>query len=77
MSLASAVYRDGRGTDDRSTEDLKSSMKVQQYTADLDELVDAVCTRIGQNKVAIMKQGSSGCRCTRTTSSQELPCPLK
>jgi len=52
MSLASAFDRDGRGTNNRSTEDLKSSMTVEQYIADLDELVDAVCTRIGQNKVA-------------------------
>lgn len=56
MSLASAVYRDERGTDNRSTEDLKSSMTVEQFIADLEKLVDAVCTRIGQNKVAIMNK---------------------
>ena len=56
MSLASAVYRDERGTDNRSTEDLKSSMTVQQFIADLEKLVDAVYTRIGQNKVAIMNK---------------------
>jgi hypothetical protein len=56
MSLASAVYRDERGTHNRSTEDLKPSMTVQQFIADLEKLVDAVCTRIGQNKVAIMNK---------------------
>jgi pimeloyl-ACP methyl ester carboxylesterase len=31
----------------------RSSMTVEQFVADLAELVDAVCTRVGQNKVAI------------------------
>ena len=31
----------------------RSSMTVEQFIADLDELVDAVCKRVGQGKVAI------------------------
>ena len=31
----------------------RSSMTVEQFIADLDELVDAVGTRVGQNKFAI------------------------
>ncbi len=48
------VYWDQRGAGksfDRSIP--KSSMTVEQFIADLDELVDAVRTRVGTNKVAI------------------------
>jgi len=31
-------------------------MTVEQFIADLDELVDTVGTRVGQNKVAIMNK---------------------
>ena len=34
----------------------RSSMTVEQFIADLDELVDTVGTRVGQNKVAIMNK---------------------
>jgi len=56
-SLASAVYRDERGTGksfDRRIS--RCSMTVEQFIADLDELVEAVGTRVGQNKVAIMSK---------------------
>ena len=54
-SLASAVYRASAAPTNRSTDDLRSSMTVQ-FIAELEKLVDAVCTRIGQNKVAIMNK---------------------
>ena len=49
-----AVYWDQRGAGksfDRSIP--RSSMTVEQFIADLDELVDAVCERLGKSKVAI------------------------
>jgi pimeloyl-ACP methyl ester carboxylesterase len=48
------VYWDQRGAGksfDRSIP--RSSMTVEQFVSDLDELVDAVCTRLGKTKVAI------------------------
>jgi pimeloyl-ACP methyl ester carboxylesterase len=48
------VYWDQRGAGrsfDRKV--LKSSMTVEQFIADLDELVDAVCSRLAKSKVAI------------------------
>jgi pimeloyl-ACP methyl ester carboxylesterase len=49
-----AVYWDQRGAGksfDRAIP--RSSMKVEQFISDLDELVDAVCERLGKRKVAI------------------------
>ena len=48
------VYWDQRGTGksfDRKIH--RSSMTVEQFITDLDELVEAVCKRVGKNKVAI------------------------
>jgi len=48
------VYWDQRGAGksfDRAIS--RSSMTVEQFIADLDELVDAVCERLGKSKVAI------------------------
>jgi len=49
-----AVYWDQRGAgksyDARIS---RSSMRVEQFIADLDELVDAVCQRLGRTRVAI------------------------
>ena len=48
------VYWDQRGAGksfDRKIS--KSSMTIEQFIADLDELVEAVCKRVGQNKVTI------------------------
>jgi pimeloyl-ACP methyl ester carboxylesterase len=48
------VYWDQRGTGKSFDRKIpRSSMTVEQFIADLDELVDAVCTRVGKNKVAI------------------------
>jgi pimeloyl-ACP methyl ester carboxylesterase len=48
------VHWDQRGTGKSFDRKIpKSSMTVEQFIADLDELVDAVCKRVGQNKVAI------------------------
>ena len=52
--LFTAVYWDQRGAGksfDRSI--ARSSMTVEQFIGDLDELVDAVCKRLGKSKVAI------------------------
>jgi pimeloyl-ACP methyl ester carboxylesterase len=48
------VYWDQRGTGKSFHREIpRSSMTVEQFIADLDELVDAVCRRVGKNKVAI------------------------
>lgn len=48
------VYWDQRGTGKSFNRKIpRSSMTVEQLIADLDQLVDAVCARVGQNKVAI------------------------
>lgn len=48
------VHWDQRGTGKSFDRKIpKSSMTVEQFIADLDELVDAVCKRVGQKKVAI------------------------
>jgi pimeloyl-ACP methyl ester carboxylesterase len=48
------VYWDQRGAGKSFARNIpRSSMTVEQFIADLDELVDAVRTRVGQNKVAI------------------------
>lgn len=48
------VYWDQRGTAKSFDRHIpRSSMTVERFTADLDELVDAVCKRLGRNQVAI------------------------
>ena len=48
------VYWDQRGTGKSFDPDLpRSTMNVEQFLADLDELVDAVCKRLGKSKVTI------------------------
>jgi pimeloyl-ACP methyl ester carboxylesterase len=48
------VYWDQRGAGKSSHRDIPpSSMTVEQFIADLDELIDAVCERLGKTKVAI------------------------
>jgi len=48
------VYWDQRGAGKSFNPHIpKSSMTVEQFITDLDELVDAVCARVGQPKVAI------------------------
>jgi len=48
------VYWEQRGTNKSfNRETPESSMTVKQFLADLDELVDAVCKRFGQDRVAI------------------------
>ena len=48
------VYWDQRGAGKSFDRKIpRSSMTVEQFIADLDELVEAVCKRIGKNKVAI------------------------
>jgi pimeloyl-ACP methyl ester carboxylesterase len=48
------VYWDQRGAGKSFARNIsRSSMTVEQFIADLDELVDAVRARVGQNKVAI------------------------
>ena len=48
------VYWDQRGAGKSFRRDIpRSSMTVEQFVADLDELVDAVCERLGKTKVAI------------------------
>jgi hypothetical protein len=46
-------------------------MTLEQFIADLDDLVDAVCTHAEQNKGSESEQGNSGRRWAGTTSSQE------
>ena len=48
------VYWDQRGSGKSfDGKILRSSMTVEQFIADLDELVEAVCKRVGKRKVAI------------------------
>jgi pimeloyl-ACP methyl ester carboxylesterase len=48
------VYWDQRGAGKSFARNIgASSMTVEQFIADLDELVDEVCTRVGQTKVTI------------------------
>ncbi len=48
------VYWDQRGTGKSFSRTIpRSSMTVEQFIADLDELVDVVCERVGQDKVTI------------------------
>jgi pimeloyl-ACP methyl ester carboxylesterase len=48
------VYWDQRGAGKSFDSDIpRSSMTVEQFISDLDELVDAVCKRLGKTKVAI------------------------
>jgi pimeloyl-ACP methyl ester carboxylesterase len=48
------VYWDQRGSGKSYDRNIpKSSMTVEQFIADLDELVEAVCKRLGKTKVAI------------------------
>jgi pimeloyl-ACP methyl ester carboxylesterase len=48
------VYWDQRGSGKSFDRNIsRSSMTVEQLIADLDELVEVVCKRIGQNKVAV------------------------
>jgi pimeloyl-ACP methyl ester carboxylesterase len=48
------VYWDQRGAGKSFERQIpRSSMTVEQFIADLDELVDAVCKRVGKNEVAI------------------------
>jgi pimeloyl-ACP methyl ester carboxylesterase len=48
------VYWDQRGAGRSFRRDIpRSSMTVERFVADLDELVDAVCERLGKTKVAI------------------------
>ncbi len=52
--LYTVVYWDQRGAGKSSAGDIdRSSMSVEQFVSDLDELVDAVCERLGKAKVAI------------------------
>ena len=49
------VYWDQRGTGKSFDPAIpRASMTVEQFICDLNELVDAVCTRLGQTKVAIL-----------------------
>jgi pimeloyl-ACP methyl ester carboxylesterase len=49
------VYWDQRGTGKSFDRKIpRSSMTVEQFIADLDELVEAVCKRVGKNKIAIL-----------------------
>jgi pimeloyl-ACP methyl ester carboxylesterase len=53
-SSFTVVYWDQRGAGKSFNRHIpKSSMTVEQFLGDLDELVDAVCERLGQDKVAI------------------------
>ena len=53
------VYWDQRGAGKSFDRNIpRSSMTVEQFIADLDELVDAVCKRLGKTKVVIF--GDSG-----------------
>jgi pimeloyl-ACP methyl ester carboxylesterase len=48
------VYWDQRGTGKSFHPDIpRSSMSVEQFISDLDELVDTVCQRLGQSRVVI------------------------
>jgi pimeloyl-ACP methyl ester carboxylesterase len=48
------VYWDQRGTGKSFTRHIpRASMTVEQFMSDLDELVDAVCNRLGKTKVVI------------------------
>jgi pimeloyl-ACP methyl ester carboxylesterase len=48
------VYWDQRGAGKSYRRDIpRSSMTVERFVADLDELIDAVCERLGKTKVAI------------------------
>jgi pimeloyl-ACP methyl ester carboxylesterase len=48
------IYWDQRGAGKSSHRNIpRSSMTVEQFIADLDELVDAVCERLGKTKVAL------------------------
>jgi pimeloyl-ACP methyl ester carboxylesterase len=48
------VYWDQRGSGKSFNRDIpRSSMTLEQFITDLDELVDAVCKRLGKTKVAI------------------------
>lgn len=48
------VYWDQRGAGKSFRHDIpRSSMTVEQFVADLDELIDAVCERLGKTKVAL------------------------
>jgi pimeloyl-ACP methyl ester carboxylesterase len=48
------VYWDQRGAGKSFTRSIsRSSMTVEQFIADLDELVDAVCARVGQEQVVL------------------------
>jgi pimeloyl-ACP methyl ester carboxylesterase len=48
------VYWDQRGSGKSFARNVsRASMTVEQFVADLDELVDAVCARVGQNRVTI------------------------
>jgi pimeloyl-ACP methyl ester carboxylesterase len=52
--IFTVVHWDQRGTGKSFDRRIpRSSMTVEQFIADLDELVDAVRTRVGQNKVSI------------------------
>jgi pimeloyl-ACP methyl ester carboxylesterase len=49
------VYWDQRGTGKSYRRDIpRSSMTVERFVSDLDELVDAVCRRLGQSTVVIL-----------------------
>jgi pimeloyl-ACP methyl ester carboxylesterase len=49
------VYWDQRGAGKSFRRDIpRSSMTVEQFVADLDELIDAVCERLGKTTVAIL-----------------------
>ncbi len=48
------VYWDQRGSGKSFSRDIpRSSMTVAQFVSDLDDLIDAVCSRVGRNKVTI------------------------
>jgi pimeloyl-ACP methyl ester carboxylesterase len=48
------VYWDQRGAGKSFRRDIpRSSMTVERFVADLDELIDAVCERLGKTKVAL------------------------
>jgi len=53
--IFTVVYWDQRGSGKSFDRKIpKSSMTVEQFITDLDELVDAACKRVGQNRVAIL-----------------------
>jgi pimeloyl-ACP methyl ester carboxylesterase len=68
-----AVYWDQRGAGksyDRAIP--RSSMMVEQFISDLDELVDAVCGRLGKPKVVIFEHSWGSVCYTRRASERRV-----